>query len=327
MFLQPLSFIKNDKINDVAVYGRMEFAMSRQTEKMFKEFERFLQENDNIILSSEDAVNDVLKNFMSQYQPNKKDVETADDYLELAISATTKKESLKYAKKALELEPDNFDAGAMVLELSCTSSEKLAEKYKNLINEAEEKLKEQGYFEDENIGNFWLIFETRPYMRLLEKYASHFVQCGQMRLAISVYEKMLKLCINDNIGVRYILMHLYTFLEDEQSSLELYEKYPEEGTQFLLPLSILYYKLGDLRKSNQYLKKLIAVNKDTYEFFNNFTNDTLKDYLSNMSPYGYRPFIIEEFIIECEENYFLFSSMPEYFVWAKKKVSSKRNKK
>lgn len=319
--------MKNDKINDVAVYGRMELVMSRQTEKMFKELERFMQESDNIDFSSEDAMNNALKTFMSQYKPNKNDVETADDYLELAESAATKKEALKYAKKAAELEPDNLDAAAMVIELSCTSSEKLAEKYKDLIAEAEEKLKEQGYFEDDNIGNFWLIFETRPYMRLLEKYASHFVQCGQMRLAISVFEKMLELCTNDNIGVRYTLMHLYAYLEDEHSALELYEKYPEEGTQFLLPLSILYYKLGDLRKSNQYLKKLVAVNKDTYKFFNGLIDGSLMESVSDSVSYGYRPFTIEEFIVECEENYFLFTSMPEYFVWAKKKVNLKRNKK
>lgn len=301
--------------------------MSEPTEKLFKQFESFLQENNDITLNDEESLNNALKTFMSNYQSNQDDVETVYDYLELAESATTKKEALKYAKKAVELEPDNLDAMSLVIELTCTSSEKLTEKYKNLIAEAEVKLKEQGYFEDYNIGDFWLIFETRPYMRLLEKYASHFVQCGQMRLAIAVYEKMLKLCTNDNIGVRYTLMHLYTFLEDEQSALELYEKYPEEGTQFLLPLSILYYKLGNLRKSNQYLNKLITVNKDTYKFFDSFTNDTLKDYLSNMTPYGYRPFTIEEFIIECEENYFLLSSMPEYFVWAKKKINSKRNKK
>lgn len=301
--------------------------MSEPTEKLFKQFESFLQENNDITINDEESLNNALKTFMSNYQSNQDDVETAYDYLELAESATTKKEALKYAKKAAELEPDNLDVASMLIELTCTSSEKLTEKYKNLIAEAEVKLKEQGYFEDYNIGEFWLILETRPYMRLLEKYASHFVQCGQMRLAIAEYEKMLKLCTNDNIGVRYTLMHLYTFLEDEQSALELFEKYPEEGTQFLLPLSILYYKLGDLRKSHQYLKKLITVNKDTYKFFDSFTNDTLKDYLSNMTPYGYRPFTIEEFIIECEENYFLLSSMPEYFVWAKKKINSKRNKK
>lgn len=300
--------------------------MSRQTEKMFKEFDRFMQENGNIEISGEDELNQALKTFMSQYQPNNDDVETADDYLELAESADTKKEALKYAKKAAELEPDNLDAAAMVIELSCTSSEKLSEKYKNLIDETEDKLKEQGYFEDDNFGEFWLIFETRPYMRLLEKYASHFVECGQMRLAISVYEKMLELCTNDNLGVRYTLMHLYIYLEDEQSALELYEKYPEESTQFLLPLSILYYKLGDLRKSNQYLKKLIEVNEDTRKFFNSLIDGSLMESVGDMTPYGYRPFTIEDFVIECKENYFLFSSMPEYFVWAKKKVNSKRKK-
>lgn len=300
--------------------------MSRQTEKMFKEFDRFMQENGNIEISGEDELNQALKTFMSQYQPNNDDVETADDYLELAESADTKKEALKYAKKAAELEPDNLDAAAIVIELSCTSSEKLSEKYKNLIDETEDKLKEQGYFEDDNFGEFWLIFETRPYMRLLEKYASHFVECGQMRLAISVYEKMLELCTNDNLGVRYTLMHLYIYLEDEQSALELYEKYPEESTQFLLPLSILYYKLGDLRKSNQYLKKLIEVNEDTRKFFNSLIDGSLMESVGDMTPYGYRPFTIEDFVIECKENYFLFSSMPEYFVWAKKKVNSKRKK-
>ena len=300
--------------------------MSRQTEKMFKEFDRFMQENGNIEISGEDELNQALKTFMSQYQPNNDDVETADDYLELAESADTKKEALKYAKKAAELEPDNLDATAMVIELSCTSSEKLSEKYKNLIDETEDKLKEQGYFEDDNIGEFWLIFETRPYMRLLEKYASHFVECGQMRLAISVYEKMLELCTNDNLGVRYTLMHLYIYLEDEQSALELYEKYPEESTQFLLPLSILYYKLGDLRKSNQYLKKLIEVNEDTRKFFNSLIDGSLMESVGDMTPYGYRPFTIEDFVIECKENYFLFTSMPEYFLWAKKKVNSKRKK-
>ena len=126
--------------------------MSRQTEKMFKEFDRFMQENGNIEISSEDELNQALKTFISQYQPNNDDVETADDYLDLAESADTKKEALKYAKKAAELEPDNLDAAAMVIELSCTSSEKLSEKYKNLIDETEDKLKEQGYFEDDNIG-------------------------------------------------------------------------------------------------------------------------------------------------------------------------------
>ena len=36
-----------------------------------------------------------------------------------------------------------------------------------------------------------------------------------MRKAISVYERMMELCTNDNLGARYCLMHLYAFMEEE----------------------------------------------------------------------------------------------------------------
>lgn len=36
--------------------------------------------------------------------------QTADDYLELAEDATSKKKKLEYLSKALELEPENLDA-------------------------------------------------------------------------------------------------------------------------------------------------------------------------------------------------------------------------
>lgn len=255
------------------------------------------------------------------------DINAVYDFLELAESATTKKSALKYAKEVLKIEPDNLNALSMVAELTCTSKENLSEKYRKLIEEAEGKLKEQGYFDDYNIGEFWLIFETRPYMRLLSKYADNFIECGQFRLAIEEYNKMLKLCNNDNLGVRYSLMHLYTFFEDEHSALELLKIYPEDCTQFLLPLSVLYYKLGNLRKANQYLKSLCNINKDTYEFFNRMAdNRNFEEYIENMSPYGYRPFTIEEFIIELKENRFLFSNMTSYFTWAKQKLNSKKSK-
>lgn len=103
----------------------------------------------------------------------------------------------------------------------------------------------------------------------------------------------------------YRLMHLYAYLEDEQSALKLLEKYPDdESTQFLLPMSILYYKLGNLTEATKYLKKLKEVNKDTYKFFICLYNHDLYDYLDNISPYGYRPFTIEEFIEELRTNIF-----------------------
>lgn len=302
--------------------------MSKQTEKFFSDFENFMKENNDIPFESEEDINKALEDFMSSMQSGEDNADTVYDFLELAESADTKKSALKYAKQAVELEPDNLDALSLVAELSCSSKEKLSDKYEKLIAEAEETLHEQGYFEDENIGDFWGLFETRPYMRLLQKYADNFVECGQMRLAVAQYEKMLSLCHNDNLGARYSLMHLYAYFEDEQSAVKLLEKYPDDGTQFMLPLSILYYKLGNLRKANHYLKKLCDVNDDTRKFFNLITGkpEEIKEIIENMDSYGYRPCTIEEFIIEMEENEFLFSGVTEFIIWAKQKLNAKKKK-
>ena len=303
--------------------------MSKETEKIFKEPDRFIAENSDAPCEPKENLQNMLNSFMSQRQPWANEVtednaESSDDYLELAESAATKKTALKYAKKAAQLDPDNIDAAVMVAELTASSIEKLIEKYKSLIEEAEEKLKAEGYFDYDCIGEFWGLFETRPYMRLLDKYSGNLVQCGKMRLAIAEYEKMLKLCENDNLGVRYRLMHLYVFLEDEQSALRLSKEYSdEESTQFLLPLSILYYKLGNLREANNYLKRLCAVNNDTIKFFNGLVKGDLLEHFKNMNSFGYRPFTIEEFLVESEENVFLFQSVSAYFEWAWQKLKSK----
>ena len=120
-------------------------------------------------------------------------------------------------------------------------------------------------------------------------------------------------------------MHLYVFLEDEQSAMKLFKEYPdEESTQFLLPLSILYYKLGSLREANSYLKRLCAVNKDTVKFLSGLANGDLEKYLKKMQlSFGYRPFTMEEFLVETEENVFLFENVSAYFEWAWQKVKTK----
>lgn len=303
--------------------------MSKQTEKVFREPHKYIDENGGSGDKTTDEMKDSVNGFMAQYQPSGQEMtegiaETSDDFLELAESASSKKEALKYAKKAVELDPDNLDASVLAAGISAASLEKLLEKYENLMEAAEKKLKADGLFADDCIGDFWGLFQTRPYMRLLDRYSDALVRCGRMRMAVSGYEKMLKLCKNDNLGARYRLMHLFAFLEDEKSALDLLAKYPdEESTQFLLPLSVLYYKLGDLREANKYLRRLCEINKDTRKFFNGVVGGDLDKYYEDMDLYGYSPFTIEEFLVESEENSFLFAGIPTYFDWALRKLKTK----
>ena len=102
---------------------RKEFTMSRQTEKIFKELDKFIAENSETPYESKEDMENMLNSFMSQSKPWENEItednaESSDDYLELAESAATKKTALKYAKKAIELDPDNLDASVMVAELT-----------------------------------------------------------------------------------------------------------------------------------------------------------------------------------------------------------------
>ncbi len=298
--------------------------MSKQTEKMFKELDKFMA---NKTVDSEDDLNIVLDQFMAQYNSSvfeeitEANAKSSDDFLELAYDATSKKNALKYAKKAFELDPDNLDAEVLIAEISATTIDALEEKYKKIIDKSTENLTKQGYFSEENIGEFWLISETRPYMRLCDKYISILVDSMKIRLAIAECKKMLWLCENDNLGERFRLMHLYAYMEDEKSALELLKKYPEDkSTQFLLPMSILYYKIGKSKEAVKYLKKLNDVNKDTYEFFNSMINGDISDYYDEIDPYGYKPFTIQEFVVETEANTFLLALVTAFYDWAIRKL-------
>ncbi len=301
--------------------------MSRESEKALKAMHQFLDENGAEDMTMDD-VNGLLQKFTEDYNSNlpgritEKTAKTADDYLELAEEAPTKAQAEKYIKKALELEPDNMDAVSASLDLIEDDStweyyQKLSEAVKNGAKLMEKK----GFMDENSIGEYWGILETRPYMRLLNRYAEFMAEAGMMSLAAREYEEMIRLSENDNLGVRYSLMHVYAFLEQEEPALELHKRYDGyEETQMLLPLSVLYFKRGDFDKAEDYLKRLCATNKDTKKFFRAIKKDKLDHYVEEISGYGYQPFTIQELIVELMENSFLFRMVPLYMEWAYEKT-------
>ena len=222
------------------------------------------------------------------------------------------------------VDPNNLDAERMIAEITATDELDLLKKLESAIKHGTELMEREGYMADD-IGHFWGITATRPYMRLRQEYMETLKDCGMTRRAIAECEEMLRLCENDNLGVRYTLMHLYALMEEEQPALELHKKYDgHEETQMLLPLSVLYYKQGQWDKAGDYLKRLSKANKDTKKFFRALKNDTLDQYIDQMQEYGYRPFSIEELITELMENPEVFRSAPGYFRWADRQLINKK---
>ena len=307
--------------------------MSRQSEKFFKGFSQFAEGQD---FESEEEFNKAMQSYIQQYnaqiiQGTGSDTpETADDFLELVEEADNQKEALKYAKKALKLEPDNIDAQTAVAINSASTIEATVEKLKAVYISATAQMKEQGLLDDENIGHFWFITGTRPYMRLLDKYACTLYTCGKMKLAAKIFEEMIRLCENDNLGARYNLIHIYCHFEDEESALKLAKKFSDDDSvQMLLPLSILYYRLDDLKKASSYLRKIKSTNKDAVDFFTGIIDGNFEEYIdeNEQNPFGYRPYTIDELIVEFEQHKMMCLSVPAYFDWAYRKIKSSSKKK
>lgn len=299
--------------------------MSRETEKVMKQLIQYFVDHQGELDSGADE-NDLAQRFMEEYNSSlpPRNVQalpqTADDYLELAEDATSKKKKQEYLSKALELEPDNLDAARMSAELNAKKPEDLLASLSTLIEKGNSLMEKEGYFQD-CMGDFWGMLETRPYMRLRDSYLELLIRCGMMRKAVGEAEEMLKLSTNDNLGVRYTLMHLYAYLENEDGALALHKKYDEyEESQMLLPLAVLYYKMGNFELSLQYLQRLNKANKDTKKFLNAAANDRVHEFLDTMSPYGYRPFSIEELVQEYVENHYLFDRGASFFDWANRNL-------
>lgn len=306
--------------------------MSRESEKVLKELQKFLDAHAEDTKNKADA-DAMTERFFAEYNQKcigQKDhaPETADDYLDLAEQATSKKKCVEYLHKALALEPDNLDAKLQLI--TRTTEQQLDEQrlaLQELLDAADKQMEQTGAFK-EYAGEFWTAPETRPYMRVRYTYFDVLISCGMMRRAIDEGQRLLELCENDNLGVRYQLMHLYAYMEDELHALALHKQFDSyEETQMLLPLTVLYYKLNQFDKAEDYIKRLAKANKDAKKFLRAAARDQLDDYIDEMNPYGYQPFTMEELLDELMKSSYLFDSVPYFFAWASKVLATKTSAK
>lgn len=163
------------------------------------------------------------------------------------------------AKKALKLNPDCIEA-----------YEYLGDSY-SYYDKRQEYLEKGveigrrifgGQFMKENKGHFWLVPETRPFMRCLAGLAECYYGPGQTHKAIEIWEEMLRLNPGDNQGIRYVLLPALL----EKKELAKYEKHRkeyDEGTAMMEFSDALYLfmKNGDTSESVSRLKSAISNNK------------------------------------------------------------------
>lgn len=303
----------------------------RTMNEVMKELQAFIAKKAPNGVQSEPELQQIIEEFMMQHneaaqylrdflqEHGQDDTVPADvyDYLELAEQASRKKDKREYLAKAAELEPDNAEVKLAQAELDSKGPLDMLKVLPDLIGAEEKRLKDQEIYQRSK-GNFWLDFETRPYMMLLQEYLSDLTECGIHNKAIQVGEEMLRLNKNDNLGIRFQLMPLYAKMCNEMKALKLYKRGADEqsSSHYLLPLALLYFKLGDWPKAKSYLEALkqdYPITKKLIRSIKKGDSLIFQPYLNNPP---YVPYSDEELITAYLTNYAIYATEPYFFDWA-----------
>jgi tetratricopeptide (TPR) repeat protein len=137
---------------------------------------------------------------------------------------------IKLAREALRLWPDCAEAWVLQAE-QMPDLERRRDLYRNGLEAAERALGPKPFVED--VGHFWGVLETRPYMRTRNGLAGALWDTGQRDEAIGHWLDMLRLCPGDNLGVRQMLVPRLLEARRDAEAEAVLAQYEEDATAML----------------------------------------------------------------------------------------------
>lgn len=136
--------------------------------------------------------------------PRQRAVDRAQEIMYDAWEAPTARESVRLAKQALKISPDCADAYVLLAEETAQTALAAKALYEQGVAAGERALGPSSFTDD--VGYFWGILETRPYMRARAGLATALWKLGEHRAAMEHARDMLRLNPGDNQGIRYMLL-------------------------------------------------------------------------------------------------------------------------
>lgn len=148
------------------------------------------------------------------------------------------------ARRALAISQDCADAYVLLAEEAISDEAEALRLLEEGVRAGERALGERIFREE--AGNFWLIHDTRPYMRARFALALHLHRRGERERATRIFTDLLRLNPNDNQGARYelatclleqgdnkTLENLLNIYQEDRSAVWLYSRalleFREEG--------------------------------------------------------------------------------------------------
>lgn len=204
------------------------------TEPMLRQLARMLETGESSEVVTIDDLKPLMTSLKSPQASDRFSDVKADAKAEAqqiafdAMEAENGAKARKLAKRALALDADCVDALVVLAEMEAKTPDEQLAGLQAAVAAGERSL--GASFIRQNRGHFWLILETRPYMRAMAQLAEAQRGHGDFADAVKIYEKVLELNPNDNQGVRDPLLYLYLERGDLKGAQRLLRQFKEDGS-------------------------------------------------------------------------------------------------
>ncbi len=158
------------------------------------------------------------------------DLQDAQDLIYDAWETADPRERVRLANEALLHSDDCADAHVILAEEIPGTLEQKREMYTAGVDAGERAIGERAFRED--VGHFWGLLETRPYMRARAGFAACLWQLGEREEAVAHRRDMLRLNPNDNQGIRYTLLGCLLAMGSDERAAEILDdaEYSDDAT-------------------------------------------------------------------------------------------------
>jgi yecA family protein len=198
----------------------------------------------------------------------KKLLHEAQDLVYQAWEAPSRKRAVELARRALELSDDCVDAYCILAENQAKTDDEAILLFRQGVEAGRRALGEKAFRED--VGHFWGLLETRPFMRAMDGLATilRFTE-GKEGEAIDIWLEMLRLNPGDNQGARYRLLALLVELNRDDDAGALLAEY---GDDFLADWAyaralLAFRREGDTEATRALLEKALEKNRHVPHYF------------------------------------------------------------
>ena len=205
----------------------------------------------------------VLEAFASQFASSRAStaVDQAQDMMFDAMEEPDRRKRVALAHKALLVSADCADAWLMLARETAVTPEDSVNFHAKAVAAGERALGKAAFRDD--VGMFWGLIETRPYMRARQGLAMAQWEVGRHDEAVAGFQDMLRLNPGDNQGVRYVLLDWLLRLGRDADAAKLMKRYNDDDSAEWLWSAVLvaFRKSGPSAAARTALGQATAANR------------------------------------------------------------------